>query len=825
MTKKKPTVHLIGNAHIDPVWLWSWQEGVEVILATFRQSMNLIKEHHGYIFTASSALFYKWVEETDLKLFREIQGQVKKGRWCIVGGWWVEPDCNMPSGESLVRQGLYGQRYFKDKFGVITRTGYNPDTFGHNAMLPQILKKSGIDYYVFTKPTEPDKQLPTLFCWESPDGSQVLTFKIYGPGLYGTWLRKELIQKMKDANENTKDSHVMVFFGCGDHGNGTTTEELTIIQKMKERLKRVEFRFSSPSIYFNAIHKENSDLPVIRGEIQHYARGCYSAYSEIKYLNRQAEHLLVTSEKMSIVANMAAKYNYPKENLTQAWQNLLFCQFHDILAGTSIIEAYEDVMHILGESIHKANETINTALQLIAGSINTQEDGLPLLIFNPHTWAVRTPVEFEHLSAKPVSVYDGKKLILTQDIKSSGTAINSRRRMVFVTDLPPLGYKTYFLRRRRHGKPVKNDRLKINNSNIENKWLKIKIDSRTGYISRFYDKQNHVEILCNQGGIPIVIKDESDAWGHGQDEFRNEVGKFKKREIKILGKGTVRATIRVKYEYNKSALWQDFTLYKDLNGVHTKVFIDWREQHKLLKIGFPVNLKTPKVTYQIQYGSTTRPANGKEEPGLQWFDVTGKTANYKGTNTDIDYGLSILNDSKYSFDVKGSEMRITVLRSPIYAHGTFADAKLDPNYDYRYIDQGIQTFSYVLLPHRGILRKSIASKRADEVNLRPITLVHHNHPGDLPQERYFIKIDRDNVIVSVLKQSEDNEDIILRCYETEGKTTLTEILLPVLKRSWKFTINPYEIKTFKIPVNSTGKIEEANLLEFSRSGGSRGIRR
>ena len=250
---------------------------------------------------------------------------------------------------------------------------------------------------------------------------------------------------------------------------------------------------------------------------------------------------------------MSAKYDYPEKDLTHAWQNLLFCQFHDILAGTSIIEAYEDVKHILGESIHKANGTINTALQHIAGRINTREDGLPLLVFNPHTWAVRVPVEFEHLSAKPVAVYDDKKkLILTQDIKSSGTAINSRRRMVFVTDLPPLGYRTYFLRRRRHGKPVKNDGLKVNNLGMENERLKVKIDSKTGYITTFYDNVNHANILSSGGGIPIVIKDESDAWGHGQDEFRNEIGKFKKREIKVLEKGPVRAVIRVKYEYNKS---------------------------------------------------------------------------------------------------------------------------------------------------------------------------------------------------------------------------------------------------------------------------------
>jgi len=832
MKKKQPTVHLIGNAHIDPVWLWNWEEGVEVVLATFRQSIDLIKKHPEYTFTASSALFYKWVEELDPELFAEIRKAVRKGRWFLAGGWMVEPDLNIPSGESLVRQGLYGQRYFQAKFGMTVRVGYNPDGFGHNAALPQILKKMGINYYLFTKPIKPDQPLPTLFWWEGPDGSRLLTFKISGPGLYSSWLDKEIEEKMRSADGSGNET--MVFFGAGDHGNGTTPAELELVDRLRKELNQTVFKYSSPVKFFDAAVKKKPALPVFRGEIQHYGRGCYSSCGEIKELNRRAEHLLLAAEKISVFAKSSGGFAYPAKELGRAWQNLLFCQFHDILAGSSIIEAYDDVKHIFGESIYKAKETINNALQRICLKIDTRKkEGLPLVIFNSHAWPVRAVVEFENQDYRPESgvgekeelilaqikkrkplfsaISDEKsKPVLFQTIKSSSTALSGQRRFVFIADLPALGYRTYFLNQKTSRPPVKGS-LDGNGLMVENGFLKISFSRKTGYFDSIYDKQNQIEFLDGPAGVPVVIKDESDAWGHSADEYRAEIGRFQKEEAVVAENGPVRILVRVKYRFHESLLWQDFILYRNLNLIEAKLLIDWREHHKLLKLSFPVRVKDPKVTYQTAYGFTERPADGKEEPGQQWFDVTGRAADSKGR--EIDYGLTIANSGRYSFDVKGTDMRMTILRSAVFAYGDFAGEKLSPPHLYRYMDQGVHTFSYRLFPHAGPLHKKDASRSADELNLAPFALVHHKHPGTLSLKDSFVESDAENVIITVLKESEDNHNIILRCYETEGKRGRVNIKLPRLKKSWQAKIEPFEIKTFLVSKRG-GKVRETNLLEF-----------
>ncbi len=837
MKRKKPLAHLVGNAHIDPVWLWNREEGVEVVLATFRQSIDLIKKHPEYTFTASSALFYRWVEEVDSELFRKIRKAVKNGRWFLVGGSWVESDLNIPSGESLVRQELYGQRYFWNKFGVVARVGYNPDGFGHNGMLPQILKKSGLDCYVFTKPVEPDQPLPGLFSWEGYDGSRLTAFKITGPGLYSTWLDKEIEEKIRLAEKMAVDQ-TMIFFGGGDHGYGTTVQELELIDGLKKEPGRVEFKYSSPEGFFRSGVAKTKKIPVFRGEIQHYARGCYSSCSELKELNRRVEHLLLAAEKISVAAGWSVGYRYPKKRLDYIWQDLLFCQFHDILAGTSIFEACDDAKQTLGGAVAQAREIINSAFQRLCQKIDTRhKDRLPLVIFNTHAWPVRAAVEFEHLNYRPASdskkeesfdfqagerkkifnnVYEeNSKAVIFQEIKTSGMALPGQKRLVFVADLPALGYRTYLLGQGEDRSSAANDMaglLKINGTILENRWFKIDISRKTGYLDSFFDLKNQLEVLSGPAGVPIVLRDESDAWGHGRDEYREKIGCFQKTAIEVVERGPVRTVARVGYRFNESRLYQDFILYRDLKFLESKLLIDWREKHRILKFCFPVKLKNPKATYQTAYGFTERPVDGKEEPGHQWFDVTGQTTNSRGN--EVEYGLTVANNGRYSFDVKDAEMRITVLRSAVFAHGDFAGAKLNPSHLYRYMDQGIHAFSYRLFPHAGPLHKGKASRLADEFNFHPLLLVHHNHSGSLPLTDSFVKSDAKNVITTVLKESEDNRGLILRCYETEGRTGRVKISLPKLNLSWQARLKPFEVKTYLIPDKKKSMVKEVNLIEM-----------
>src|SRR5262245_60444587 len=402
MSKDGATLHMIGNAHLDPVWLWQWPEGLQEAKATFRSALDRLNESPDFVFTSSSAAIYEWVEENAPELFAEIGARVAEGRWQICGGWWIQPDCNIPGGESFVRQGLYGQRYFKEKFGVTATVGYNVDSFGHHAMLPQILKRSGMDFYVFMRPAPHEKGLPgRLFWWESDDGSRVLAFRI--PYEYCTWGKdlEKYVRRCFDDLKSPQDD-LMCFYGVGNHGGGPTKEHLASIRRMNADPVFPNLVFSTPNCFFADLLGKNLVFPVVHDDLQHHASGCYAAHSGIKRWNREAENLLIVAEKLSALADWATGQPYPAD-LTEAWRNVLFNQFHDILGGTSLEAAYEDARDLHGEAMAIAGRGLNYAIQSLAWNIDiAQEEGMtPIVVFNPHSWPSTVGVEVDLGELKP----------------------------------------------------------------------------------------------------------------------------------------------------------------------------------------------------------------------------------------------------------------------------------------------------------------------------------------------------------------------------------------------------------------------------------------
>jgi alpha-mannosidase len=375
----KKVLHMIGNAHLDPVWLWRWPEGYEAARATFESALDRMDEEPEFIFTSSQAAVYQWVERGDPALFARIKARVHEGRWRIVGGWWMQTDCNIPSGESFVRQGLYAQRFFQQKLGVMAEVGYNVDSFGHNLMLPQILKKSGMDSYVFMRPgTHENPNIPgRLFWWESPDGTRVLTYQI--PGAYCNWGEGMEKQLRDTAAETEKYPEMMQFYG-------PTKDNLARIKRMREDESLPELRYSAPDIFFKAILDGDTDYPVWRDDLQHHASGCYAAHSGIKKDNRAIEHRLASAEMLSAFASVVGGLTYPKADLTRAWEGVLFNQFHDILAGSSIIEAYDDARNLHGMAFQIADEAITFASGTITSTLDTSGDGEPVVVFNTLGW-------------------------------------------------------------------------------------------------------------------------------------------------------------------------------------------------------------------------------------------------------------------------------------------------------------------------------------------------------------------------------------------------------------------------------------------------------
>jgi alpha-mannosidase len=825
MTSEIGMLHAIGNAHIDPVWLWRWPEGVETVRATFRSALDRMNEYPDFTFTGSSAAFYAWLKDVDPAMFEEVRARVREGRWEIVGGWWIQPDANIPGGEALVRQGLYGQRFFQHEFGRTATIGYNPDTFGHTGTLPQILRRMGMTRYIFMRPMRSEKSLPgNVFLWQSPDGSSVLCSRI--AGAYGTW--GEAITEHVMTSNRERPSYVhdyMVFYGVGNHGGGPTKHNIDSIHALAQQPGSPRVELSSLNTFFGSVEQEmaaGAQVPVVRGDLQHHARGCYTAESEVKRENRRAEHLLMSAERWSSAAWAALGRHYPAQAFDNAWKAVLFNQFHDILAGSSLPEAYRDARDAYGLACTTANEAMHLAMQTITGHVDTRGPGDALIIFNPLPWSVNVPVEVERGSAS-ITDAEGRR-VPAQNVQP--TTVVGQRRNVFVAQLPALGYKVFRqdperetadnpLFKHAESTPDKSaqagvgEELRVTPTTLENAFWRIEFDPATGQMLHLFDKRNRVETLVAPGNTGIVVDDPSDTWSHDVLAFRDEIGRFGQAKIVVEEEGPVRAGLLVESHWGNSTLWQKVYLYRDIDTIDCSLTVNWQEQARMLKLGFPLQLEEPTATYDIAYGSITRACNGEEEPGQQWIDVSGFTHNEAGER--IPYGVSLLNDSKYGFDAKDSEMRMSILRSPIYAYHNPYKPQAGRHYVYQ--DQGMQTVRYRLVPHLDRWQNADVPRRAWELNEQPLWVNEYTHVGTLPTATSFLDAEPANIVLSVCKKAEDADALIVRGYESAGRQTFANLHLPQRGIVWQAQFRPHEIKSWRVTLGVQPVVTEVDLLE------------
>lgn len=815
------TIKLIGNAHLDPIWLWRWQEGCAEVLQTFRSALDRLKEYNDFVFTCSSAAYYKWVEEIDPQMFEEIRVMVKKGRWVPVSGWWVQPDCNMPSGESFARQALYSQLYYYEKFGITCKTGYNVDSFGHNAMMPQLLRQGGMDYYVFQRPGKHENdQLPeNLFWWDSADGSRILTYHI--PDGYAANGIEALNRRIDETNERAeKAGHgLMLFYGVGNHGGGPTRGDIEYLRENLEREGYNDLEFDSPDGYFEDILNELIDLPSWNDEFQHHASGCYSATSLVKALNRKAENVLAAAEKWDTLSSIVTEAKPSTKEFEKAWQKVCFNQFHDIMCGCSIMEAYEDVKESQGYAMNIANESYNNAVLRISRKIDTWIEGVsdpvfeerhfsgadsgfprPVVVFNPHSYEVELPVRTYHPS-KAVTDSDGNE-VLFQNIRSSRSNDNHLDTL-FVAKVPPFGYATYWLEidgEARAEKELSGEQ----NFFMENEFMTVELDSETGYIKSLTDKKSGVEYAGdNFLAIPTVINDEStDTWAHMVFKFHEVKGLMELVSIERVENGALRSVIRTKHKFGDSYLTQDFILAKGQKTLRVDCKAMWQEKFTMLKFAFPVGGEKEVSTYEIPCGFIKRPCNGEEEPALNWADLT---VNKDGKRV----GISVMSDSKYSYDCPGAELRLTALRNVI-----FADHYSDrPAADFNFTDEGLNRFSYGIYLHEGEAEESDIVKEAHLFNNNIVAVPESYHKGELSQKDCFLYTNLDNVVITALKRCEDGSgDLIVRLYETKGiESSRGYIMSKLFDNGFWYDIGKHEIKTFRIDRETN--VTEVNFLE------------
>lgn len=805
----------IGHTHIDVAWLWTLAQTREKTVRSFATVLRLMDEYPEYLFMSSQPQLYQFVKEDHPELYAEICARVKEGRWEPEGAMWVEADCNLASGESLVRQILFGTRFFAGEFGVKNQVLWLPDVFGYSAALPQILKKSGIDYFMTTKISwnEFNKMPYDTFMWEGIDGTAILTHfittrdpdfhlnphvttyngKINPEAIIGGWQRYQ----QKDLNND-----ILVSFGYGDGGGGPTAEMLENARRMVRGIPGCpKVQMGKVGEYFKRLEAKIStrkDLPKWVGELYlEFHRGTYTSMARNKRYNRKSE-LLYQDIELLAVCSLITGREYPQEMINQGWKTILLNQFHDILPGSSIREVYEDSKKQYEEVLGDGQAILARAINDISAKIQLNEPAI--VVFNTLSFE-RDEIVSVNLPghAVPGHLIDASgKRTPFQIIEEDG----ARRALFLAEHVPAKGYKTY---RADPAATATPNELMVTQFKLDNQFFQIAIDEK-GTIASFYDKRKQRQVLKSgmRGNQLLAFEDKPadfDNWeiaNYYQEKYW-ELDNV--TEIAVIEQGPVRGGIRICKRFLDSQIVQNIYIYKDLPRVDFDTFIDWRENQILLKAAFPVDVHAVKATYDIQFGNVERPTHRNTSWDVAQFEVCA----HKWVDlSESGYGVSLINDCKYGHDIKDGVLRLTLLKSGKY-----------PNPD---ADRETHHFLYSLYPHNGDWREGRTIAAAYSLNVPLYAKREDPHQGNLPDGLSFFNINQENIIMETVKKAEDSEAIIVRLYEGYNRRTRATLncfqeidqawecdlmendmkKMRITKNGIRLEMKPYEIKTLKI---------------------------
>ncbi len=797
-TLQKATMHLTGNSHIDAAWLWPWTDTVDVVRRTFGTAIQLMSEYPTYTYTQSAAQYNQWMADKYPELNQQIADRVKDGRWELVGGMWLEPDLNMPDGESLVRQILVGQATFQKLYGKTTRIGWNPDSFGYNWQLPQIYKRSGIDYFVTQKMTWNDtNQLPLkLFWWESPDGSKVLTYFPHdyaNNNLNPVRLAKDMVVARERAPGMTE---MLDLYGVGDHGGGPTRgmldqglhwmesdkvyprEEFGTAQPYFTKIEG-ELASASPTWNYESLAKGDTKLPEpTAGQISvptwkdelyfEYHRGVFTTQADHKRNMRESEEWVLNAEKYASLAWLDGQ-SYPATQLTDAWKHVLFNQFHDLAAGSGLGLIYKEAQKDYNQVRWSTDEVTANSLKTLAARIDTRgKEGVPVLVVNPLAWKrggnVELSVQMPSGPADTAYVVDGSNHVVPSEMLSHDAATHTARLLIHAEDVPSMGYVVLHVISGEKSSPSD---LKSAGNTLENANLRVVVDPQTGCITSLYDKRANFESLAKGGcGNELqAFKDtpkEYDAWNIDPGTLDAAPALLHTVDsVQMTETGPLRSTIRVTRHWQSSKFTQDLTLFAGSDHVLVSNDIDWHETHVLLKAAFPLAASSGKATYEIPYGSIERPTTRNnsfekarfEVPAMRWADLG-----------DNEHGFSLINTSKYGYDAVGNTLRLTLLRSPTWP---------DP-----VADRKEHQFSYILYPHAGSWQQAGTVEHGYNANYKLRAMQVEAHEGEMKAEHSFVSADTDHIVVTAIKKAEDGNALIVRFYEWAGKGGNVTLTLP-----------------------------------------------
>ena len=789
--------NLLGHAHLDMAWLWTTDETKEVAQRTFKSVFSLQQNCPALTFGHTSPALYEWIERDNPELFQEIANAVRLNKWELLGGMWIEPETNLVSGESLIRQLIYGQQYYQEKFGEITKVAWLPDSFGFTWQLPQILKQCGIEYFVTGKLhwNDTTKFPHGCFWWESPDGTRLLTL-MSPPNVTGVMDTNPITMTNYALDWETQTGLQDIFWlpGVGDHGGGPTKDMLEVADKWHHSPFFPEIKFTKAIDYLNRISRSHTKFPIWQDELYlELHRGCYTVRADQKKYNRYCERLLYEAELWSsfailvcedwfVVQPLLSNINIfsRKEGICQelietAWKKVLFNQFHDILPGTSIPEVFAEANRDWQTAIDIGEGLLNAGLNAIASSIKLpdppQANAKPVIVFNSLNWSRSQEVTIEDEILQDDSldfwILEGG-VSNSIDSKYIPVGIHNGKLTFLAQSIPGVGYCLYWLCwSLKRGEEEKGEQGEKENFVLVNEHLKITVNPLTGNLDSIIDRENNFEILSRQGNKFQFFEDKGQYWDAWNIDPQYEQKRLPDPELKLIKwiESGLNKGIRVVKQFNKSTFTQDYILERGSQVLKIVNQVDWQETHVMVKAAFPLNISSNTATYEIPCGAISRPTQPQtkaekarwEVSALNWADITDKNQ---------DYGVSLLNDCKYGYDAKPNQLRLTLLRAATWP---------DPQ-----SDRGNHNFTYAIYPHQHSWQIANTVQKGSELNtpLRTVVLqqkrVENQINKKLPYMSQLLNLSPENIILMSLKITEERE-LIMRCYEAYGNKSELKI--------------------------------------------------
>ncbi|TSA20069.1 alpha-mannosidase [bacterium] len=798
----KPTVHLICNAHLDPVWQWRWEEGCAEAMATFGNAVDLLSEHKNLVFNHNEAVLYQWVHHYDPKLFKQIQKLAKAGRWCISGGWYLQPDVNIPGTESLIRQILVGRKFFREHFGAEPEVAYNFDSFGHGGGLPQILRMAGYKMYIHMRPEEKDLKLPSdLYRWQGVDGSQILAYRI-SIGYYHSE-HDNIEEKLREGTEAALklNRDVPVFWGIGNHGGGATRDALSMIDSFMRKERRVKIVHSTTEKLYGALKKYAKAAPVVEGDLQRVFTGCYTSLSRLKRRAQRSLAEVVQAETLSAWAWWLSKGRYPAADLDQVWRDHLFNDFHDILPGSSVEPAELDALDQYG----KVSETVRRLRLSAISSFNAGKPRrlyIPVPVWNTNPSCASVPVELEcMIDLRPkwtgewhlrLHSLDGAEISCQEEQPESLMPFNWRKKIVFMGDLPQVGVSRYELRIHEGTKQQATAPALLSHT----------IDRQRGLITSL-DAGGGRECLAGALLQPLVVEDDGDSWGADRWNYRAVVGSFQSRPEQhvVIESGPIRTVTQSDFFYHHSRIVLNTISYAFWPVVEYRLRITWAEPRKRLKLSIPTVFRNDAIFCEVPGGSIHRPADGEEHVHGRWCMLEG---DINGRRT----GFAVINSGQHGFDFKDGEIRLSVLRSAAFCHDQGFKIAEPPAR--KYMDQGIHDIRLLVLAGDADVVRSSLSGLADWLSAPPIIYSHLPIGDQVGQSSEFMTLQPRTIRLLATKRSEDSKSLILRLQETTGVRTKAKVATVRLKSGFVLSFKPFEIKTIRL--EKSGSWREVALI-------------